>query len=200
MEIVRELCDRAIWLDGGGVCADGDPEQVVERYLRGLPDEELDPAAGQRRRVGGQRWGSGEVELVDVHLVGEDGREKGLFVTGEPLRVRLHYRAHRRVLDPVFGVSLYASSGVQINSSDMRTSGCRIEVIEGQGVVEYRVESLPLLEGNYLLSAFVYNFGGEVPVAYDHLEKAFTLHVANGAGIAEWTGTVYMPCTWVCCT
>ena len=198
METVQELCDRAIWLDGGGVRADGDPEHVVEQYLRGIPDGALESPKKRTRLTRGQRWGSGEVELIDVHFVGQDGRDKGVFVTGEPLCVRMQYKAHARVRDPVFGVSLYASNGVQINSTDMRTSGCQIDAIEGEGVVEYRVESLPLLEGNYLLSAFVYNFGGQVPVAYDHLEKAFLLHVANGEGINEWTGTVYMPCTWEC--
>jgi len=32
MESVRRVCDRVIWLNRGQICADGPPEQVIERY------------------------------------------------------------------------------------------------------------------------------------------------------------------------
>lgn len=31
---VKEICDRAIWLDGGEIRGEGEPERVVEEYLR----------------------------------------------------------------------------------------------------------------------------------------------------------------------
>jgi ABC-type polysaccharide/polyol phosphate transport system ATPase subunit len=198
METVKEMCDRAIWLDGGGVRADGDPDSVVAQYLSGFEGAGLAHGGGKSKLVRGQRWGNGEIEIVDVSFAGEDGCEKGVFYTGEPLCVRVRYRAGRCIRDPVFGVSLYASSGVQINSTDMRTSGYRLDAVEGEGVVEYRARSLPLLEGSYLVSVFVYDHSGDVPVAYDHLEKAFILHMLNGEGIDEWTGTVHIPSTWEC--
>ena len=34
MSAVREICNRAIWLDDGKVRAEGEPEKVVEEYLR----------------------------------------------------------------------------------------------------------------------------------------------------------------------
>jgi ABC-type polysaccharide/polyol phosphate transport system ATPase subunit len=34
MSVVREICNRAIWLDGGEIRAEGESEKVVEEYLR----------------------------------------------------------------------------------------------------------------------------------------------------------------------
>jgi len=34
MSAVKEICDRAIWLDGGEIRGEGEPERVVEEYLR----------------------------------------------------------------------------------------------------------------------------------------------------------------------
>jgi ABC-type polysaccharide/polyol phosphate transport system ATPase subunit len=31
---IKEICDRAIWLDGGEIRGEGEPERVVEEYLR----------------------------------------------------------------------------------------------------------------------------------------------------------------------
>lgn len=33
--LVRSLCNRVLWLDHGKLIADGDPEQVIDSYLRG---------------------------------------------------------------------------------------------------------------------------------------------------------------------
>jgi hypothetical protein len=196
MDAVRELCDRAIWLDGGGVCADGDPERVVERYLHGTPDEACDLDEGRRRLSRGQRWGSGEIELTDVRFVAQDGEERSWFVTGEPFQVRMRYQAHRRVKSPVFGMAFHSSEGARLNGSTTYTSGYDIDWVEGEGEVTYRLDSLPLLEGTYLFTAAAYDFGGRVHQAYDHLDKAFLIQVRPGKQITETLGMVYMPCHW----
>jgi lipopolysaccharide transport system ATP-binding protein len=196
MEAIKELCDRAIWLDGGGVCAEGNPEYVVERYLGGFADESLGVSQGGRKLARGQRWGSGEVELTDVHFLDAQGREKTVFATGEPLRVQMHYMAHKRIESPVFGMAFHSSEGARINGSNTSTSGCPIDWLEGRGRVEYRIDSLPLLEGSYLFTATVYNFGGSVPQAYDHLDRAFVLRVRPDTRVKETLGMVYIPCRW----
>src|SRR5207302_3244293 len=33
MQAINQLCDRAIWLEGGTIAAEGDPSAVVSRYL-----------------------------------------------------------------------------------------------------------------------------------------------------------------------
>ena len=33
--LVQSLCNRVIWLDHGKIVADGDPVDVIERYLSG---------------------------------------------------------------------------------------------------------------------------------------------------------------------
>jgi ABC-type glutathione transport system ATPase component len=122
MDAVREMCDRAIWLDGGGVRAEGDPDQVVEQYLRGFADGELDHPGREKRLARGQRWGSGEIELTDVRFLDASGMEKTCFVTGEPLRVEMSYLAHKRIKSPVFGMAFHSSEGAWINGSNTHTS------------------------------------------------------------------------------
>jgi ABC-type polysaccharide/polyol phosphate transport system ATPase subunit len=196
MDAVRELCDRAIWLDGGGVRAEGDPEQVVERYIRGFAEDDLDLAGRGKKLARGQRWGTGEVELTDVLFLDADGNEKTCFVTGEPLRVQIHYVAHKRIRSPVFGMAFHSSEGAWINGSNTSTSGFHIDWLEGKGQITYCLDDLLLLEGSYLFTATVYNFSGQVPQAYDHLDKAFVIQVRPSDQVRETLGMVYMPCSW----
>ena len=196
MDAIREICDRAIWLDGGGVRAEGDPEQVVEQYLRGFADGELDRLSKGSKLVRGQRWGTGEIELTDVRFLDASGVEKTCFVTGEPLRVEMHYVAHKRIKNPVFGMAFHSSEGAWINGSNTGTAGYRIDWVEGGGEVTYCLDSILLLEGSYLFTATAYNFDGQVPEAYDHLDKAFVVQVQCSTQIKETLGMVYMPCHW----
>jgi len=196
MDKIKEMCDRAIWLDGGGVRAEGNPQEVVGQYLRGFSDQDLSDLNQDKKFMRGQRWGSGEVEILDVSFLDGDGVPRTSFVTGEPFEMRLHYLAHKRVKSPVFGMAFYTSDGTWINGSNTYTSDYDIPWIEGEGVVSYRLDSLPLLEGSYLFSAVAYDFSGPMPQAYDHLDKAFVIQVRPSDKIKETLGVVYIPCRW----
>jgi lipopolysaccharide transport system ATP-binding protein len=196
MTTIRELCDRAIWLDDGGVYADGPTDEVVDRYLGQVSGQ--DPAAAQQlgARVRGQRWGTKEIELTDVRFLRADGQEGTCFVTGEPLYVRMHYVAHKHVESPVFGMAFHSGEGAWINGSNTLTSGQDIDWVRGEGSVTYCVDSLPLLQGNYLFSAVVYDHSSTVPRAYDHLDKAFLVQVRCSKEVQETLGMLHIPCRW----
>jgi len=195
-DAVRELCDRAIWLDGGGVRAEGDPDDVASQYLRGFADGELDEVRRGRKLTRGQRWGSGEIEITDVRFLDAEGREQACFVTGESLQVEMHYVAHKRIENPVFGMALYSSDGTWINGSNTYSAGCDVTWVEGAGRVVYKLASLPLLEGGYLFSATAYDYRSIVHRAYDHLDKAFLIQVRRSDGVKESLGLVHFECSW----
>lgn len=196
MEAIKDLCDRVIWLDGGGIQAEGEPEYVIEQYLRGFSDTDLSTLRKQNGLARGQRWGTGEVEITSVRFLDGDGHERNYFVTGEPFRVAISYIAHKRIKSPVFGMGFYSSDGTWINGSNTSTSRYEIDWVEGSGSIMYCQDQLPLLEGSYLFSATAYDFSGDVPHAYDHLDKAFAFQIRPSPEIEETLGLVYMPCHW----
>lgn len=217
LDQVRTLCDRAIWLDEGQVQADGPVEQVLEQYLaRVLADEEQElrraeaarresklwlqparlpdesPAEAQEGPF--RRWGSLEAEIVRVQLLDAQGQERRSFHTGRPLVVRIHFSATQRIERPQFGLALYHACGFQINGPNTVFSGLEIEAIEGEGYLDYVVESLPLLEGSYFLSVSLNNYDGSHP--YDYHHQAYTFRVQPGGGVREKYGSVFIPAMW----
>jgi len=195
MDTIKELCDRAIWLDDGGVFADGTPQDVVASYLGGS-DDSVQSLSTRRQRVRGQRWGTKEVELTDVRIVDGDGQAKQVFATGEPLQVRMRYIAHKRVRQPVFGMAFHSGDGAWINGSNTMTSGQDVDWVEGAGEVTYCVDSLPLLQGSYLFTAVIYDHSKSIPRAYDHWDKAFLVQVRSSDTVKETLGMFHIPCYW----
>ena len=214
LDAVRELCSEVIWLDGGVIRARGRPDEVIVQYLRDIgeeaplelavPAEEVEPAVEEETvqpveepaEAASQppsRWGSGEVEITRVEFLDGRGNPCHTFRTGERMLARIHYLAHRRIERPVFGVAIYRDDGVHVNGPNTKTSDYPIDYIEGEGSIDYVVDSLPLLEGEYQFSAAVYDYSCTHP--YDHHERMYSFEVRRGR-VKDAYGVFYIPCEW----
>jgi ABC-type polysaccharide/polyol phosphate transport system ATPase subunit len=221
LDKVREMCDRAIWLDEGQIQADGSVEQVLERYMntvRAADEQALQRAEALRRKKGQpaqpakladapadsgeqvsswdqtRRWGSGEGEIVHVQFLDGEGREQRSFETGETFVVRMHFSVIGQIEKPQFGLALYTARGFHICGPNTTFSGLEIEAIEGEGYIDYIVESLPLLEGTYLVSVSLGDYEGTHPYDYQHL--AYTFRVRPNDVVQEKYGSFLIPSSW----
>jgi len=217
LDVVRELCSEVIWLDGGVVRARGGADEVIAQYLRDIGEEasleqaiqseEAEQMAAVEEEVGQaveeppaeaapqppRRWGSREVEITRVEFLDGRGNPCDTFRTGERMLARIHYRARQRIERPVFGVAIHHSDGVHVNGPNTKASDYEIDYIEGEGSIDYVVESLPLLEGEYQFSAAVYDYSCTHP--YDHHERMYSFEVRQGR-VKDAYGVFYIPCEW----
>ena len=139
-----------------------------------------------------ERWGTREVELVDVEFLDAVGHPTDAFSTGDPFVARLHYVAHHPVERPIFGIVIHDEEGVQLTGPNTVFSGFDIAHIQGRGWVDYALDELPLHAGVYLFTATVYDQHEYTP--YDHQEKYHSFRVR--AGVHEHYGPVRLPARW----
>lgn len=64
METITETCDRAIWIDGGTIRADGSPQEVVDEYTATVP-----PRRTRRRQRRIMDYNTIETEIGDHKVV-----------------------------------------------------------------------------------------------------------------------------------
>lgn len=214
MDTVKRFCDSAILLEHGRIGSIGNSEKVIDEYRKNMREKEEAVMRSQQEKAIKEkssaipikevvtpekvqppkdRWGSGEVEITEVKFFSENGEEKYIFRTGEPMIVRMKYSAKQRIEKPVFGIAIHRNDGVHINGPNTKTSGYPIEFLEGEGEIDYSIKSLPLLDGTYQLSAAVYD--DTRTHAYDHHHQKYTFKVMRGK-ILDDLGVVYIPCKW----
>ncbi len=201
---VRQLCDRAIWVDDGQVQSEGPVEPVLAEYMaHALDNQRPTPQEARAHKALGEdetqkdpswRWGSGEASIVQVQFLDGEGRPQPSFEIGAPLTVRMHFVAHERIETPQFGLALYDSGGFHINGPNTVFSGVEIEAIEGPGYIDWKVESLPLLEGSYLVSVALTDHDGIG--MYDYHHQAHALRVHGCKAVREIYGSILIPATW----
>jgi ABC-type polysaccharide/polyol phosphate transport system ATPase subunit len=118
------------------------------------------------------RWGSKEVEITTVELLGRDDEPVHLFTTGDPLVIRLHVRAARPADDFVFGVGLFNADGVCCYGTNTDIERLEPERLEGSGTVDFVMPALDLVEGTYKVDVAVHRRDG-FPFDYHRLLYTF---------------------------
>jgi lipopolysaccharide transport system ATP-binding protein len=169
---VEKLCARAILLDSGRCQTDGPTSQTITRY-----QDSLVQAASSDLATRSDRKGAGFVRFTRIQLLDENGRDQNVFLSGKPLRIRMHYRAREakpllnsRVSMSVNGWGkVYFLASTELHSHDCLT-------LQPEGFLDCVVDQLPLSLGTYYLSPFLEVNG----IIQDWIDSAATLQVEDG--------------------
>jgi ABC-type polysaccharide/polyol phosphate transport system ATPase subunit len=143
MSAIETLCERAILLRGGHVDSDGAARDVIRRYLSSVESDRL--AADQSDTAINGR----DLEIVRVSLHTTEGDESAEVRSGEPVTVRLHYRAAEPIEAPIFSVGLSDGRFGCFALASMLVDGNVPRVIAGEGHVDCTFAALPLHPRTY---------------------------------------------------
>lgn len=153
---VEKLCHMVAWLDHGALRMAGEPQAVIDAYLAEVEKADERALRAVNKATEHQRWGTREVEIMGVRMLDARGAERVIFESGEPAGIEIAYRADQRVEDPVFGIGLFRSDGLQCYGSNTDIDGLTVPHVEGEGTVRFVADSLDLLAGEYLLDCAVH--------------------------------------------
>jgi ABC-type polysaccharide/polyol phosphate transport system ATPase subunit len=174
---VERLCERALLLHKGEVEFDGSAPEAIRQYQKQLALEE----APEEVDAGLREWGTGEVRVEGVELVGAEGASRARFVSGEPVTFVLTVVARDPVPAPFLSLEVRDPSGSLLGASqgDLRELGW--DGSTGERQLRYSIEHLPLGEGEYQLSVALTDEGGSV--RYHRIDAAvrFAVEPHDGA-------------------
>jgi hypothetical protein len=187
---VERVCDRALLLRDGVVCADGPPGNVLAAYHRQLA-KAADAAAGSEAKAGDDPrvWGTREVRIAACRLAGPEG-PTDRFVSGQPLVVELDVEAERPVETPNFGIAIHTMEGVMLYATNTRLDALPIARVEGRARVTFAIEALGLHEGRFVMSLAVASH--DESVVYHWLDRWLEFSVfqrGTGQGPVDLSGT-----------
>jgi len=188
LDQVRNLCDRALWLDHGRVEAIGDPMRVVDAYLQEVAGATPVPQqAGEapapaheeketKSETDEERWGSGEIVIRRVSLTDHEGRELVALGAGTPVVFDLDVDARTVQDDFVFGIGIYHADGTCVYGTNTDIEGYVPQNIQGPVRVRFVVESLDLVAGTYRIDVAVHTRNGR---AFDYRRNVIRIVVGS---------------------
>lgn len=150
---IELVCNRAIWLSGGQMLADGSPRAVLEEYHESL----VMKGASAQGAVESEDWRTGSVSAVRC-TNGDHPADR--FMSGERFTVDVDLLL-REPLEVVVAFTIRTLDGALIAATDNRASLDAVPDDMGPHTVRFDVESLPLLEGRFAVDVELTTLAGD---------------------------------------
>lgn len=194
MSTIETMCQRAAWLNRGQVVATGAANEVVDRYLGRVYDEETSRLI-EAGRTGNYPDGKNRIEISRVKLLNTQNAEQHTFHTGEAMRVQIEFQAHQPIPSLEVGIAIHRQDGLHITGPNTTFDGLKIEVEPGPGGVVYTIPYLPLLDGLYNISVALVDH--EANFIMDFQDRFYSFRIDNrGHDIHDRYGFVTMRGEW----
>jgi len=188
--LVKQICNRAIFLLDGRVVEQGDPASVVNRYV-GTVLERQKSFEAESRRLRGQtedrlqysnRHGDRIAEVIEVELLGEDGAPTRTLESGETARLRVTATFHGRQPQPMVGMLIRTRTGMDVYGTNTSLEKVNVGPCEPGDVVEVEF-AFPcwLTPQEYTLTVATQHSDG---YSHDWLDDAVAFRVVGAPGIA----------------
>lgn len=199
---VARLCDRAILLDGGALKADSDDTlSVIKQYERitrnasirvAVPTDA--PVAQSYEKelsgIGETRLGSRAAEYLGIEFLGDDGKPKDVFSSGDEIEIRATINSHAEFPRVVSGFTLKNKAGVDVWGDNTLYAGVDFALKPGLNYLSYRFR-LHLAPGEYFLYIGLADISGERA----ELDQRWPVRRLSVVATRSVLGYVYSPAT-----
>jgi lipopolysaccharide transport system ATP-binding protein len=176
MEAITGLCRRAVWLDGGNVRADGEPERVIQEYLAATRGMGTGVSLAERK----DRLGAGRLRFTDFEIRDSQGNPITFIHAGDAVDLVCSYEAH----EPLRNVSVYVVVKDHLDHDMLcfwsKLTGEDFEILPERGELVCRIPEFPLLPGVYGINIGASVNSATVSDSGDEVKDAATIEVITG--------------------
>lgn len=149
---IQTVCSRGILLEEGRLAFDGPIVEAIDLLLRSRRFKT--PAASSTQ--------SEDSEAVIIEGVTVEATDGGPIVAGQPLSLRLDYRAAEPI-DVHWGFSIWTGDQLMLIAGEHCDSPLRLDA--GRGTLSCTIEKPPLVGGTYAIRAAVLEPATKQPIA-----------------------------------
>lgn len=90
LEAVSNLCNRAVLLKQGSVVTEGNPDEIIDLYIRELSNNNKLESIPQRK----DRKGNGRIRFTETWLETDDGKVVEKIKIGEPVNIKARFEVY----------------------------------------------------------------------------------------------------------
>jgi lipopolysaccharide transport system ATP-binding protein len=152
MELVKAVCDTAIYIEDGEVQQYGNSSEVIDVYNQVLDRRralKLSQSHASSARVGP------DIEITKIEVSAVDGQPTGELYSDQVTEVRVHYLAYRSLGEAHMLVRIYRADGVSCCIMRSSLDNVQMSFEQGAGVVSLTLGPLQLYGGMYYAIAWI---------------------------------------------
>lgn len=193
MGLVKQICDRAIFLEGGVVQAAGEPKDVINHYVGTVlapeaetQEPELSPDLETADLEATHRHGDGQSQITALELLGADGQPTRTLDSGERATIRIRVAFEEAQPSPMIGILLRTRNGLEVFGTNTSIEQADLPAVQPGDELEVEFEIACLLTPQeYTLTVATQHPSGH---SQDWLDDAISFQVLaekRRAGVAD---------------
>jgi lipopolysaccharide transport system ATP-binding protein len=178
MSAVKNLCNRAIVLNNGGVVFSGNVPEAISFYFTN------NNSVTNSLSIRTDRLGNNRIKTVGAFFSDELGNVVSDLISGEPATLNVNYKKEKDfVADDLFlGLTFFDSMGIKRTLLANDELGVNINLKNEQGIISFHMPILLLRSGVYYANFYfakVRKDSNEKELL-DFIERAITFNVSKG--------------------
>lgn len=192
MGLVKQICDRAIFLEGGVVQAAGEPKDVINRYVGTVLAAQKESAASTSEPEdapdleASHRHGDGLSKIIDLELLGHDGEPTRTVESGERVSIRVRVAFEEEQPSPMIGILLRTRNGLEVFGTNTSIEEADLPAVAAGEELEVEFDvACALTPQEYTLTVATQHPSGH---SQDWLDDAVSFQVLSAkrrAGVAD---------------
>jgi lipopolysaccharide transport system ATP-binding protein len=193
---VKQLSNRAIFLMNGRMEAQGEPRDVINRYIGmvlGRGDSTGARRNGEGVHAASHRHGDGSSEILGVAILNRNEEPVTSVASGEPVTIRVTSRFQQAKSDPMVGILIRTRIGMDVYGTNTRIEQIELgDFAAGDEVqVDFQFECW-LTPQQYTLTVATQNADGsshdwlDDVVAFDVVDTRSAAGVSNLRAKVTW--------------
>jgi len=188
--LVKQICDRAMFLLDGRIVIEGKPSDVINRYVGAVLEKQRawDAEHEDRGLSYSHRHGDRQAEVVEIELIGRDGNPTRSVLSGDEVRVRVRSKFRAEQPEPMIGFLIRTRNGLDVFGTNTKIEETKLPACApGDAVeVEFRFDCR-LTPQEYTLTVAAQHADGH---SHDWLDDAVSFQVLDAKARA---GTANLP-------
>ena len=174
MQLIRNTCQKALWIDVGKVITYDQAQKVCDKY----ESEMMKKNAGNANDNGSIIKNDSTVGIKNVEFLNEKDEQSPYFEVGDKFKIRMFFDCERKVVKPIFTVSLFNPENIQVISNYTNFDNFPIDSIEGNGYIDFSIDKLSLKPSRYsCMITFTEN--NDINNVLEWHDKAYTFTVKS---------------------
>ncbi len=180
--LVKRLSDRAVFLLNGQVAAEGNPSDVVNRYVGHVLGRGSREPGDVDVQAGSFRHGDGTSRIIEVELLDKNGFPARVIQSGEQAAVRVRARMEKPVHNPVVGMLIRNRLGIDVFGTNTRIAGLNFGSFNASEQLEVTFRfNCQLTRQEYTLTVATQHWDG---MSQDWLDDAIVFRVVDSGDVA----------------
>jgi lipopolysaccharide transport system ATP-binding protein len=210
---IKEIGDRAIWLEKGEIRALGRTDLVVSKYLARMNEKDLTYRARETRPARREpsdtresreivegipnidyRFGDGRAEIIGIGLFDEQGNRLSILQSETTVVVRISARAKANLERPIIGFMFRNHLGVDFAGTNTARERCDLPplLIGEVCTVDFYLELPALYASAFSFSPAIADGTLDHYVTCDWIDNAIALQMERSAD--QIYGQIHFPC------